>query len=328
MSNADAIAQHGGGTSWWLFDEPFRWADWNALAYYAGILKEVKDETGAGDNFKFRVDVSRLYNAHDFMENIIGVSVVSQDYASKNLNDVKYRSLTKGEVYRTYGSWNRAQYHNSDNMKMVLRPYVEGGTGFLSWENYGDLSDFESINGNELAVLYPGSFFFTEQEKSDINSTEYNIAMPSARLKAVRKVTELTRYLDALKALGYSDKAVNDYVKNFVNVRNSSVENNYEAMKRDILKKLTGAKTEITDITKSGGQLIVSYTAAKSARLITAYYDDGTLVKSAATPITASVGDVQSFDIPAGADEVKVMIWHTDLIGALCKLKVLSLVTA
>ena len=237
-------APAGNSTSWWLLDEPHSRPDWEALAFYATILKEVKDETGKGDFIKFRADLSAFSQAFDYLDGMLDVNVVGGGFSKERSCILRKRKRLFGEVNWPYGGWNSIEANNMSSTLWFLDVYLQGASGIIPWYNYALDDNYELFR--DTAVLYPGKRF------------GIHAAIPSMRLKAARKAMELINYLDAFKQMyGYSDKQLRKYVSNFISLDGETVrtdhidagkasyadtQNGLEALKRDMLRKMELAK--------------------------------------------------------------------------------------
>jgi len=234
--------EDGSASSWWLLDEPHFRADWEALRFYATILREVQAETGAGKQIKFRADLSCYFQAFDFLDGLLDINVVGGYYANEREDVLRRRKRQFGEEYWPYGSWNSINGDNADSVRWILDVYFKGSRGIIPWYSFGLDENYE--NPDDLAALYPGRRFGVG-------------AIASTRLKAGRKALELVRYFDAMKRyMNYSDNQLRAYIAPFIQLRSKHVMTSsidagtakftgnasaLEELKRDMHRRLSAA---------------------------------------------------------------------------------------
>lgn len=237
----------GNGCSWWLLDEPHFIDDFRMLQFYASILPEARAETGSGKNVVFRADLSAYNQKFDFFDGMLDVAVAGGTlYNASSSYFITERKKTFGESVWTYGGWNSVNRDALDNTLWLLDAYLKGGEGMIPWYNYAIDCNFEEAD--DCAAIYPGTRFGSLRP------------FASMRLKAGRKAVVLMHYLTTLqKRFNYSYAQLTEYVSHFVSLRNNvnrtdfldagvvrfEGNNSYaslEALRLDILRKLSGAK--------------------------------------------------------------------------------------
>jgi len=235
--------EDGSGSSWWLLDEPHFRADWDALRFYATILREVQAETGSGKQIKFRADLSCYFQAFDRLDGLLDINVGGGGYTGERVAVLRRRKRLYGEEYWPYGSWNAIAGDNADSVRWIVDVYLQGSRGIIPWYNFA--LDLNYEDPDDLSGIYPGQRF---------GLTE---CVASTRLKAGRKALELIRYFDAMKrCLGYSDNQLRAYVESFVQLKGEFIKKDsidagrasfsgnagaLEELKRDMRRKLTAA---------------------------------------------------------------------------------------
>jgi len=230
----------GNSTSWWLLDEPHSRIDWEALAFYATILQEVKQETGKGEQIKFRADLSAFAQAFDYLDGMLDVNVVGGNFSEERLCVLRKRKRLFNEDFWPYGGWNQIDANNMNSTLWIIDTYLRGAAGIIPWYNYALYANYELFR--DTAAIYPGKRF------------NMDFALPGMRLKSGRKAMELINYMDAFKKMfGYSDKQLRSYVSSFIAVEGvtdrkdhidagtakyADTQNGLEALKRDMLRKM------------------------------------------------------------------------------------------
>ena len=234
----------GSATSWWLLDEPHFRSDWEAIEFFAGILREAQSESNSGTNVKFRADLSCFNHAWDFLDGKLDVNVVGDSIVRHREDLLRRRKRVFGEEYWPYGGWSGAGEDNSGIVLWILDLYLKSGRGFIPWYSFALDANYETPDS--CAVLYPAKRFGKDT------------AYASMRLKAARKATELVKYLEVFrKAFGYSDRQLRHYVSAFLTFEgrtefahtadagtaaNDKNESAFEELKRDMLVKLSVIK--------------------------------------------------------------------------------------
>ena len=237
----ETIGDLGEGKSWWLLDEPHFIMDFDALAYYASILREARAETGAGDHVQFRADISCYFQAFNFLDGLLDINVVGGTYAGKREDMLRKRRRLYHEDYWPYGGWSPVNADNASAALWILDVYLKGGQGIVPWYNFAIDVNYEIPDS--CAAMYPGKRFGMDT------------ALASLRLKAGRKALELIRYLDLFKAAtGYTDGQIRSYVSAFVTLKGevekrddidagtasfSADRTGLENMRQDLLDRLT-----------------------------------------------------------------------------------------
>ena len=235
----------GSATSWWLLDEPHYRTDWEALEFYASILREAQKETKGGKMIKFRADLSCFNHAWNFLDGLLDTNAAGGTIARYREDILRKRKRVFGEEYWPYGGWRGISDDNTDAILWIIDIYLRGSRGVLPWYNFALDLNYETADN--CAAIYPAKRFGKDT------------AYASMRLKAGRKGLEIVKYLEALrKAFGYSDKQLRHYVSAFVNLTGENVkkdaidagtnvyaksQNSLEEMKRDMLKKLDTRKS-------------------------------------------------------------------------------------
>jgi hypothetical protein len=265
------------GTSWWQLDEPERRTEWEALGFICGIVMQAKTELnlekpGLGDLIKMRTDISRSYTQYDSMDGRQDIPVYNKTFLDpyKNENNgagwggpglklARQRVIDFGEEWWAYNGWSGANSPYSNNTNRILSVYAFGGKGFLSYEYFANNKDinygYYNPNDREASFVWGG--------KLGINAP-----LASFGMKAAGQVSELTRYLDALKAeYGYTRRQTEQYIAAFINIHGRETKQNVqfadgssavyipdsytEPLKRDILAKLA-AKAKKTPAVPGG----------------------------------------------------------------------------
>jgi len=230
----------GSASSWWLLDEPHYRVDWEAIEFYASILREAQAETGAGKMIKFRADLSCFNHAFDFLDGLLDTNVTGGIFAKHREDILRKRKRLFGEEYWPYGGWRGVDEDNSNGVIWLLDTYLRGSRGIVPWYNFALDQNYEEADN--CAIIYPAKRFGKDT------------AYASMRLKAGRKALELIKYLEAFKkAFGYSDKQLRHYVESFIDLSGQNIfahtadagsvvytktQNAFEEMKRDIIMKL------------------------------------------------------------------------------------------
>jgi hypothetical protein len=201
-----AKGKHGGGTCWWLLDEPVFIDDWEALAFFGSILREAQQELNSGYNIKFRIDVSRYDKIFYYLDNILDIAVLSGRALETKGDLARERRRKFGEEYWVYGGLPPIEQSAMDLCLWVIDCYVNGAKGVLPWNNYGFDRAYEIPE--PTAGLYPGNRFGLNQP------------VVSMRLKAAKQAMELLKYLQTFKdAYGYNEIQLKDYVSHFLNLK-------------------------------------------------------------------------------------------------------------
>ena len=230
----------GSASSWWLLDEPHYRVDWEAIEFYATILREAQSETNGGKMIKFRADLSCFNHAFDFLDGLLDTNVTGGTFARYREDILRKRKRVFGEEYWPYGGWRGIGDDNGDGVIWILDTYLQGSRGLVPWYNFA--LDINYEEADNCAILYPAKRFGKDT------------AYVSMRLKAGRKALELVKLLEAFKkAFGYSDKQLRHYVTSFVSLSGKNVfthtadagttvyaktQNALEEMKRDLIRKL------------------------------------------------------------------------------------------
>ena len=237
----------GGGTSWWLLDEPNFMDDWDAIAYFGSILREARAEAGSGENIRFRADLSCYNLLFDHLDGILDIGVCGSTFYNHREDYLRDRRRCYGEDYWVYGSWNAIDSNNLESALWFLDAALRGGQGIVPWYNYA--LDYNYEAADTCAAVYPGGRFGSVKP------------FPSLRLKAGRKALELIRYLRTMQQVfGYSDLQLRTYADGFLRdyglslsgetvkandidagtVRYENAADGYalEALKTDILRRL------------------------------------------------------------------------------------------
>ena len=230
----------GSATSWWLLDEPHQRIDWEALAFYASILREAQQEANAGRMIKFRADISRYNNVFDFLDGLLDTNVAGGLCPGKREDILRGGKHKRNEEYWPSGSWNDVDRDNMNSFLWILDTYLKGGKGIIPWYNFALDKNYEEPDS--CAAVYPGKRFGMDT------------ALASMRLKAGRKALQLIKYFHAFKkAFGYSDRQLRAYVSSFITFEGEKgisyfedagtdlfdySDNTVEEMKRDMLKRL------------------------------------------------------------------------------------------
>lgn len=189
----------GLGTSWWLLDEPNFMDDWDALHYYASILREAQKETGSGRNFRFRADISCYNHLFDSLDGLLDLGVCTSLFYDPREPYMRERQALLHEDHWMYGSWNGISEDNLSTALWFLDAYLRGAGGIIPWYNYALDANYEQPD--TCAALYPGKRFGSEAP------------FPSLRLKAGRKAVEIIRCLETFRQrFGYSGPQLRSYV--------------------------------------------------------------------------------------------------------------------
>jgi hypothetical protein len=196
-------------SSWWNLDEPVVLSDWEAVAYYGGILKEAQAETGSGRNILFRVDISKYHSQFGSLDGLMDIACLNTVPFSLMEDTARARKEKFGEEYWNYGHMSDIRSPGTESCVNVMNVYLKGGTGFLPWNNYGTDKAYDVPTAT--AGLYPGNRF--------------NLDGPavSLRLKAACKGLQMLDYLQALKCrCGYDEWQMKSFVNAFLNLDSKS----------------------------------------------------------------------------------------------------------
>jgi|GEM_PF-1094979 len=201
--------ENKGGCCWWLLDEPLIRDDWEAIRYYGEILKEAQREMNSGYNIVYRVDISRYHNLYTTLDGVLGLSCISSVSFQEKGRLAKYRKDRYGEEFWVYGHLAPIDSPATNNVLNVLEVYASGGTGYLSWENFGKDEAYDKPV--RTAGMYPGGRFGLREPAV------------SLRLKAARHALQLLDYLEAFKRMqGYNDLQIKAYIEQFVVLKGKS----------------------------------------------------------------------------------------------------------
>ena len=200
----------GNGVCWWLLDEPVFIDDWEALAYYGGILREAQTEMNSGYNICFRIDVSRYDKSFCYLDHLLDISVLSKTAMDEMDLLARRRKQLFGEEYWVYGGLGPVNSSSMDLCLWLLDIYLKGAKGAESWENYAKDSNFEIPSST--AGFYPGNRFgFLEP-------------LVSIRLKAFRKAIELINYIHSFKlAYELNEIQLRYYISHFIPLKGKTV---------------------------------------------------------------------------------------------------------
>ena len=239
----NTISDNHSGTSWWLLDEPHFPVDYEVLAYFGSILREAQAETGTGQQFKFRADLSAYNQMFDYFDGMLDTMYAGATYFNHRSDVLRRRQRLYNEEFWTYGTWNGIDGDNADVVRWFIDTFLHGSRGIIPWYNFG--LDFNYEFADTLSIVYPGKRFGIAG------------AVASMRLKAARKAIEFIRYLEAMrKYLGYTNNHLKAYINSFVSVEGQVVKTDFldagtlefggdlnaiEALKKDMQRKLSAA---------------------------------------------------------------------------------------
>ncbi len=189
----DTSRHSGRGVSLWLLDEPMFAADFQALAYFGRLTRQVAGDVDANEGIAidYRIDISRPAQQRDFLDGVVDLNVcANQLHAQRRW--IAYRRERFGEQYWNYRMPESFGKSNLGWALWPVRSYCWGATGTLPWQTIG--SDGDLLKADATALMYPGRKFGLDRP------------IPSLRMKAWREGLELSELLLAVR----EDRSWND----------------------------------------------------------------------------------------------------------------------
>lgn len=191
-------------TSPWTLDEPTAYFDYRALAYYADLVAQAK-ENAPDVEVRFRIDISRpqfdrgeLWGKADLWV----VNGKSFEIYPRLLAD---RREFSGEEMWVYGQSSGVGESNRTLMAWALSAYRGSARGLVPWQTV-------SKDGKALEVGDPLGIFIL-----DPSAGGEPAVLPSLRLKAFRRAEQDIEYLELLRGkLSLSDGQLRGFIDHYL----------------------------------------------------------------------------------------------------------------
>jgi hypothetical protein len=203
------------GSSYWLLDEPVDYDDYAAVRFFLDLGKQGYEKAGAGKiKVQYRTDVSQpemtrgLWDGYCDLWNSSGLI----DYASTAM--FRIRRLPDEEYWR-YGGGPKISGKLIDFQQNFFTLWCIGAIGALPYWN--NLSGTDWFSPNELALVFTGNDYAR-------SGRQYDGALPSVRLKAMRRAQQDMEYLNLLSAKsGWDEEKVRAALAGFADDKDSRV---------------------------------------------------------------------------------------------------------
>ena len=191
-------------TSPWTLDEPTGYFDYRALAYYADLVAQGK-ENAPDVGVRFRIDISRPQFDRGELWGKADLWVVNGKVFEIYPRLLADRREFSGEEMWVYGQSSGVGESNRTLMAWALKAYRGGARGLVPWQTV-------NRNGKALEEGDPLGIFIL-----DHNAGGEPAILPSLRLKAYRRAEQDIEYLELLReSLSLSDRQLRGFIDHYL----------------------------------------------------------------------------------------------------------------
>ena len=134
----------GGGSTYWILDEPYNYDDWMALRWWGSLFMDaVKEAKPAKTQWGFRCDISRPQWTRDWL-----YGVMTHQYVGGLARKIKRAQIMAKDgpmVNYSYGACNRPSDSHWNSAAWCYTTFFAGADGVLPWQSLGSKSPVDSL---------------------------------------------------------------------------------------------------------------------------------------------------------------------------------------
>ncbi|MBN1808707.1 MAG: DUF4091 domain-containing protein [Planctomycetes bacterium] len=291
LNNKYSWRESGGGSSWWILDEPYAYKDWEALAHFGRLFNEgIKGAANGPGQPKmyYRGDISRPQFQRNWLKGIMHIQYVGgaffDQWIAVNNQNREYPLSS-----RAYGSCNAVNRPSLDTQAWCIKAFLYGADGVLPWQTLANEGALRSPN--QEAILIDARKQFPKEAGP----------VASLRLKAMRRGEQDVEYYRLLmENKRYTREQVRDLMLKKLNLRT------------EFKQKFSDDAAAVT----FGGMSQQSFAEIREG-IAQAIGSGGTAKRPASAPVSGkeTPGGGTAEEVPAGAVEPDAAGAYTYLMG-------------
>jgi hypothetical protein len=138
------------GGTWWTLDEPSGKDDWQALRFWAGLVKQ--GTAGTGAHLHFRGDISRPWWQYDQLDGLMDTIYYNGEVFDLPRFTREYNRRVPDP--HVYGAANQVSRSDHETAAWCLKAAALGLNGVLPWDSLGEADALREAS--QTALLVPG----------------------------------------------------------------------------------------------------------------------------------------------------------------------------
>jgi len=153
MHYLDAKVQwrvRGGGTSYWILDEPYNYDDWMALKFWGELWRDAIKDLPTKAQWGYRCDISRPQWTRDWLDGVMTIMHVGG--LTRQVKTVQIMAARGPMTFYSYGACNRPNLSHWNSAVWCLQTFLTGGDGVLPWQSLGKAGSLRQPDPHGLIV--------------------------------------------------------------------------------------------------------------------------------------------------------------------------------
>ena len=140
----------GGGTSYWILDEPYNYDDWQALRFWGKLWTDAIAPLPKKAKWGYRCDISRPQWTRDWLNGVM--TTMYAGGLTRKIRRVQIMAREGPMRFYSYGACNRPDTSNWNSAAWCLTTFLAGGDGVLPWQSLGKADSLNSPDPHGLIV--------------------------------------------------------------------------------------------------------------------------------------------------------------------------------